>query len=347
MSIRVGINGLGRIGKGIVSAWVERNCEGVEIVMINDKTEASSFAHLLKYDSVHGRLHADLRGEGNAIVIGSGNGSRKIHLCSHASPDEIPWEEHGVDLVMECTGKFTERKKAELHLKKTVKKVLISAPAKDPDVTIVLGVNNASYDAHKHHIVSNASCTTNCLAPVAKVLHDTFGIERGFMTTIHSYTNDQKILDKYHKDLRRARAGGLSMIPTTTGAAKSIGIVMPELAGRMDGMSIRVPTPNVSLIDLVMNLKKSATKDEVNDVFRRYAAGPMAGILGCSEEPLVSIDFNGTRESAIIDTALTSVINDPKGSGENLVKVIAWYDNETAFSHRMLDLAAFVTGSSK
>jgi len=336
MAVRVGINGLGRIGKGIVSAWVERNFEGLDIVVINDKTEASSFAHLLKYDSVHGRLHADLRGEGNNIIIG---GSKKIALCSHATPDEIPWSEHGVDIVLECTGKFTDRPKAQLHFKGGAKKVIISAPAEDPDATIVLGVNDKIYDPKKHHIISNASCTTNCLAPIAKVLHENFGIERGFMTTIHAYTNDQKILDKYHKDLRRARAGGLSMIPTTTGAAKSIGLVMPELAGRMDGMAIRVPTPNVSTIDLVCSVNKKATKEAINEAYRNAAKGPLQGILAVCEEPLVSIDFNGTRESAIVDSLLTNTIED------RLVKVLSWYDNETGFSHRMLDLAIMVAKS--
>ncbi len=333
MTVKVGINGLGRIGKGIVAAWVERNFEGFDIVVINDKTEASSFAHLLKYDSVHGRLHADLRGEGNNIVIG---GSKKIALCSHPNPDEIPWNQHGVDIVLECTGKFTDRPKAELHFKGGAKKVIISAPAKNPDATIILGVNDKIYDPKKHNIISNASCTTNCLAPVVKVLHEAFGIERGFMTTIHAYTNDQKILDKYHKDLRRARAGGLSMIPTTTGAAKSIGQVMPELAGKLDGMAIRVPTPNVSTIDLVCSVAKKATKESVNDAYRKAAQGPLQGLLTVCDEPLVSIDFNGTWESAIIDTQLTNVIED------KLVKVIAWYDNETGFSHRMLDLAIMV-----
>lgn len=330
MTLKVGINGLGRIGKGIVVAWVERNFQGLDIVMINDKTEASTFAHLLKYDSVHGRLHTDLKADGNTLVVG---GSKRIQLCSHRSPEEIPWKDLGVDVVLECTGKFTDRKTAQLHMQQGVKKVIISAPSKDSDVTIVMGVNDKLFDPKKHHIISNASCTTNCLAPMAKVLHDRFGIERGFMTTIHSYTNDQKILDKYHSDLRRARAGALSMIPTTTGAAKAIGVVMPELAGRMDGLAIRVPTPNVSMIDLVVNTARTATKDAINEAYREVAAGALRGILSCSEEPLVSIDFNGTWDSAIIDTALTTTIED------RLVKVLAWYDNETGFSHRMLDLA--------
>jgi glyceraldehyde 3-phosphate dehydrogenase len=329
MPIRVGINGLGRIGKGIVAAWVERNFEGVEIVMINDKTEAASFAHLLKYDSVHGRLHADLWAEGNALVIG---GSRRVSLCSCAAPEEIPWESQNVDVVLECTGKFTSRALAEKHIRGSVKKVIISAPSKDPDVTLVMGVNDKSYDRKKHHIISNASCTTNCLAPVVKILNDHFGIERGFMTTVHSYTNDQKILDKYHKDLRRARAGGVSIIPTTTGAAKAIGLVVPEVAGKLDGLAVRVPTANVSLIDLVVDLRRATTREEVANLFERMADTDYQGILGVSRAPLVSIDFNGTWESAIVDLPLTHMI------GDRLLKVLAWYDNETAFSHRMLDL---------
>ncbi|MBI2982411.1 MAG: type I glyceraldehyde-3-phosphate dehydrogenase [Deltaproteobacteria bacterium] len=288
MAIRVGINGLGRIGKGIVSAWVERNFEGLEIVMINDKTEAASFAHLLKYDSIHGRLHADLRAEGNNVIIG---GSRQIALYSSSAPEEIPWEAHGVDIVLECTGKFTSRAAAGKHLRGGVKKVIISAPSKDSDVTLVVGVNDKTYDPTKHHVISNASCTTNCLAPVVKILNDHFGIERGFMTTVHSYTNDQKILDKYHKDLRRARAGGVSMIPTTTGAAKAIGLVVPEVAGKLDGLAVRVPTMNVSLIDLVVTLKKATTRQEVNAIFQKMADTAYRGILGTSHEPLVSIDF--------------------------------------------------------
>ncbi|MBI2082397.1 MAG: type I glyceraldehyde-3-phosphate dehydrogenase [Deltaproteobacteria bacterium] len=333
MAIRVGINGLGRIGKGIVSAWVERNFEGLDIVMINDKTEAASFAHLLKYDSVHGRLHADLRAEGDSVVIG---GSKKIVLYSSSSPEEIPWEAHGVNVVLECTGKFTSKAMAEKHLRGSVRKVIISAPSKDPDITLVIGVNDKTYDSKKHHIISNASCTTNCLAPVVKILSDHFGIERGFMTTVHSYTNDQKILDKYHKDLRRARAGGLSMIPTTTGAAKAIGLVVPEVAGKLDGLAVRVPTANVSLIDLVVELKKSTTKEEVNHLFQRMAEKDYRGILTTSHEPLVSVDFNGSWESAIVDLLLTNVID------EKFLKVLAWYDNETAFSHRMLDIAILI-----
>ena len=337
--IKVGINGLGRIGKGIIAAWAERNFEDIDIVMINDKTEASSFAHLLKYDSVHGRLHTELKAESkDSLVIG---GKHRIFLSSTRDAEQTPWASQNVDVVLECTGKFTDRESATLHLKNGPKKVIISAPAKNPDITVVMGVNDKDYNPEKHHIISNASCTTNCLAPVAKVLHDQFGIEKGFMTTIHSYTNDQKILDKYHKDLRRARAGALSMIPTTTGAAKSIGIVMPELAGKMDGVSIRVPTPNVSMVDLVVTTQKPVTKEGVNDAFRAAAAGPLNGILACSEEPLVSIDFNGTWESATVNTALTSVV------GERMLKVMAWYDNETAFCHRMIDLTVLSMKAGK
>ncbi len=332
MATRVGINGLGRIGKGIIAAWVKRHFEGIDIVMINDMIDPSAFPHLLKYDSVHGPLAIDVRADGNTLLLGD----KKIAIGSHKSPDEIPWKDQGVDVVFECTGHFTDRKKAELHRKQGVKKVIISAPAKEPDITIVMGVNDKGYDPAKHHILSNASCTTNCLAPVAKVLHENFGIERGHMTTIHSYTNDQVILDRYHKDPRRARAGAVSMIPTTTGAAKSIGVVMPEIAGRLDGLAIRVPTPNVSMVDLVVALGKKTTTDEVNQAFRKAAAGPLKGILACSEEPLVSSDFNGNTHSAIIDCALTGIVS------ESLVKVLAWYDNETGFSHRMLDVARLV-----
>ena len=333
MPVRIGINGLGRIGKGIVVAWVERNFEGLEIVMINDKTEAASFAHLLKYDSVHGRLHADLRAEGNCLFIGS---SRRIALSSCQAPEEIPWEGEQVDIVLECTGKFAERSRAGKHLHGPVKKVIISAPSKNPDATVVLGVNEETYDPGKHHVISNASCTTNCLAPVVKVLQDRFGIERGFMTTVHSYTNDQKILDKYHKDLRRARAGALSIIPTSTGAAKAIGQVIPELAGKLDGLAVRVPTPNVSLIDLVVSLKRKTSKEEINRAFQEAEQGFLRGILATSHEPLVSVDFNGTWESAIVDLPLTTVIDG------HCVKILAWYDNETGFCHRMMDLAILV-----
>lgn len=328
-TVRVGINGLGRIGKGVISAWIERKFEGVDIVLINDIIEPSAFPHLLKYDSVHGRLGAEVCGDHESVTVG---GKKKISLCSEREADKIPWERHGVDIVLECTGKFTDREKASLHLKGGAKKVIISAPAKNPDLTVVMGVNDKEYNPQKHNIVSNASCTTNCLAPTAKVLHDLYGIENGFMTTIHSYTNDQQILDRYHKDPRRARAGALSMIPTTTGAAKAIGLVLPDLAGKFDGMAIRVPTPNVSVVDLVANLKRPAKKEAINEDYEKAAAGPLKGILACSHEPLVSIDFNGSSVSATIDIPSTMMVQD------RLVKVLAWYDNETGFSHRMMDL---------
>ncbi len=333
MSVRVGINGLGRIGKGILSAWIARKYAGMEIVMVHHMTDPATYAHFLKYDSVHRTLGVDVRRDGNTMII---HGSKKIVLTAQPKPEEIPWKEQGVDIVLECTGIFTAKPKAELHRQQGVKKVIISAPAKEPDATIVMGVNDKTYDPANHHIVSNASCTTNCLAPIAKVLQDNFGIEKGLMTTIHSYTNDQVILDRYHKDLRRARAGALSMIPTTTGAAKAIGLVMPELKGKLDGLAIRVPTPNVSIVDLVVTLKKTTTAKDINEAARAASKGPLTGVLRCSDEPLVSIDFCGTRESSILDTELTSVIDG------HLAKVLAWYDNETGFSNRMLDLATMM-----
>ncbi|MDO8462393.1 MAG: type I glyceraldehyde-3-phosphate dehydrogenase [Deltaproteobacteria bacterium] len=333
MKTRIGINGLGRIGKGIIRAWVQSSFDDFDIVMINDKIDPAGFAHLLKYDSIHGRLHADLKGEDGHLVI---NG-KKIRLTSHMDPAEIPWGSEKVDIVLECTGKFTNQTGATKHLTQGVKKVILSAPGKEVDATLLFGVNEKSYDPKKHNIISNASCTTNCLAPVAKVLHEQFKIRRGFMTTIHSYTNDQKILDKYHKDLRRARAGALSQIPTTTGAAKSIGLIMPELKGKLDGISIRVPTPNVSLIDLVCEVEKEASIPTVNRAFEVAAAGPLKGILSCCYEPLVSIDFNGNSESAIIDMLSTNVLEG------HLVKILAWYDNEMGFSYRMVDLVKLVS----
>lgn len=333
MKTRVGINGLGRIGKGILRAWVEGSFDDFDIVMINDKIDPAGFAHLLKYDSIHGRLHADLKGEDGHLSI---NGKR-IRLVSHQEPSEIPWREENVDLVLECTGKFTARPAAAKHLVQGVKKVIISAPGREADATLLVGVNEKTYDPAKHQIISNASCTTNCLAPVVKILHENFKIRRGFMTTIHSYTNDQKILDKYHKDLRRARAGALSQIPTTTGAAKSIGVVLPELKGKLDGISIRVPTPNVSLIDLVCEVEQEASIPAVNRAFEVAGGGPLKGILSCCYEPLVSIDFNGNTESAIIDMLSTNVLE------KHLVKVLAWYDNEIGFSYRMVDLIKIVS----
>jgi glyceraldehyde 3-phosphate dehydrogenase len=301
-------------------------------VGINDLTDAATLAHLLKYDSVHGTFNAKVKALDDAIVVGN----KKIRVLSVRDPAELPWKKLRVDVVFECTGLFRDKAKAEAHRKAGAKKVIISAPAKGEDLTVVMGVNDDKYNPKKHHILSNASCTTNCLAPVAKVLNDTFGIEKGLMTTIHSYTNDQRILDLPHKDLRRARAAAESMIPTTTGAAKAVGLVLPELQGKLDGMSIRVPTPNVSVVDLVAVLKKGTTVEKVNQALKKAASGKMKGILSFCEEPLVSIDFNGNTHSSIVDASLTTVMDG------NMVKVISWYDNETGFSHRMLDLTLLI-----
>jgi glyceraldehyde 3-phosphate dehydrogenase len=330
MATRIGINGFGRIGRCVLRAgW---NNPDLEFVGINDLTDPATLAHLLKYDSVHGRFEAEVKAAENAIVVGG----RKIRILSVRDPGELPWADLGADIVMECTGLFLDKQKAEAHRKAGAKKVIISAPAKGEDLTVVMGVNHDKYDPQSHHVLSNASCTTNCLAPVAKVLNDTFGIERGLMTTIHSYTNDQRILDLPHKDLRRARAAAESMIPTTTGAAKAVGLVLPELKGKMDGMAIRVPTPNVSVVDLVATLKTSATVPEVTKALKQAASGKMKGILAVCEEPLVSIDFNGNTHSSIVDAGLTAVMDG------NMVKVISWYDNETGFSHRMIDLSLLI-----
>ena len=329
--VRIAVNGLGRIGRCIIRSLAEQPRDKIEIVAANGRRPIETYIHLLKYDSIHGTFLDIEKKKDNVLRIGK----HTITLIQEDNPEKLPWKKLGVDVVFECTGTFRNREEAAKHLQAGAKRVLISAPAEDADITVVYGVNQQNLKS-EHTVISVGSCTTNCLAPIVRVLHDAVGIERGFMTTIHSYTNYQKILDKYHKDLRRARAGALSMIPTTTGAAKSIGIVMPELAGRMDGMAIRVPTPNVSLIDLVVNTQKSVSVASVNDAFRKASSGSLEGYLSCSEEPLVSIDFNGTWESAIIDTALTKSIED------KLVKVLAWYDNETGFSHRMLDLAVLV-----
>lgn len=333
MTTRIGINGFGRIGRCVLRAgWKNPN---LEFVGINDLTDAATLAHLLKYDSVHGTFNAKVKAVGDAIVVGN----KKIRVMSVRDPAELPWKKLRADVVFECTGLFREKAKAEAHRKAGAKKVIISAPAKGEDLTVVMGVNDDKYDPKKHHILSNASCTTNCLAPVAKVLNDTFGIEKGLMTTIHSYTNDQRILDLPHKDLRRARAAAESMIPTTTGAAKAVGLVLPELQGKLDGMSIRVPTPNVSVVDLVATLKKDATAEKVNKALKKAASGKMKGLLAFCEEPLVSMDFNGNTHSSIVDASLTTVIDG------NMVKVISWYDNETGFSHRMIDLTLLIAKS--
>ncbi len=327
MATRIGINGFGRIGRCVLRAgWKNPD---LEFVGINDLTDAATLAHLLKYDSVHGAFDVDVEAGENAIVVGG----KEIRILSVRNPAELPWGELGADIVLECTGLFRDKEKAEAHRKAGAKKVIISAPAKGEDLTVVMGVNDDKYDPKKHNILSNASCTTNCLAPVAKVLNDTFGIERGLMTTIHSYTNDQRILDLPHKDLRRARAAAVSMIPTTTGAAKAVGLVLPELQGKLDGMAIRVPTPNVSVVDLVATLKSTATPPKAIQALKEAAAGKMKGILQVCEEPLVSMDFNGNNHSSIVDASLTTVMDG------NMVKVISWYDNETGFSHRMVDLS--------
>jgi len=326
-AVRVGINGFGRIGRNIFRACLGET--GLDIVAINDITDAATLAHLLKYDSVHGRLDGTVtHGEGSLTVNG-----KSIKVTAERDPGNLPWKELKVDVVLECSGIFTARDKAAKHLSAGAKKVLISAPAKGADLTVCFGVNEKTYDPAKHDVVSNASCTTNCLAPVAKVLHENFGIKRGLMTTIHSYTNDQRILDLPHEDLRRARAAALSMIPTTTGAAKAVSLVLPALEGKLDGMAVRVPTPNVSLVDLTAELDKKATEKDINAAMKKAAEGELKGILQYCDEPLVSSDFNGTAFSSIFDSELTRVIDG------NFIKVLSWYDNEWGFSNRMRDVA--------
>lgn len=324
--VKVAINGFGRIGRYVVK--VAANDPGIQIVAINDLFDSKMLAHLLKYDSVFGRAHLSVEAKEDALIV---NG-QTIRLFKETDPTKIPLKDVGATIVMECTGKFTDRDKAALHLQAGAKKVIVSAPAKNADATFVMGVNDKSYDPAKHHIVSNASCTTNCLAPVAKVLHDNFIIERGLMTTIHSYTNDQRVMDGPHKDYRRARAAAVSQIPTTTGAAKAVGLVLPELAGKLDGYAIRVPTPNVSCVDLTVNCTKPMTVESVNKCMKQAAEGSLKGILGYSEEPLVSVDYIGNVHSSTFDALSTKVIG-------NMVKILAWYDNEAAFSVRMVDLA--------
>jgi glyceraldehyde 3-phosphate dehydrogenase len=330
MAIRLGINGFGRIGRTVLRYAVKE--KGIDIVAINDLTDAKTLAHLLKYDSVHGIFPGKVEYNDNELII---NG-KAIKIMAVRNPEELPWKKEKVDYVLESTGLFTARAKAELHLKAGAKKVIISAPATDEDITVVMGVNHQLYDSKKHNIISNASCTTNCLAPVAKVLQDSFGIEKGLMTTIHSYTNDQNILDLPHKDLRRARAAAMSMIPTTTGAAKAVALVLPELKGKMDGMAIRVPTPNVSVVDLVATLSKKTDAAKVNAALQKASKGALKGILGYSEEPLVSIDYNGNYLSSIVDASCTKVLDG------NMVKVLSWYDNESGFSKRVIDLINYM-----
>ncbi len=332
MALRVGINGFGRIGRQVFKA-LEENFDGViDVVAVNDLVDTATNAHLLKYDSTYGRFNAEISVDGTDLMV---NGER-VRVFGEKDPSRIPWGDLGVEVVIESTGVFTKREGAAQHLAAGAKKVIISAPATNPDLTIVLGVNEGMYDPAQHHIISNASCTTNCLAPAAKVVDDSFGIVKGLMTTIHAYTNDQRILDLVHKDLRRARSAGQNIIPTTTGAARAIGLVMPNLKGKFDGFSLRVPTPTVSVVDFVAVLTKKTTTEEVLNAFRAAAAGPMKGILGVSEEPLVSTDFRGDPRSSILDAGSTMVLDG------DLVKVVAWYDNEWGYSMRVADLCKFL-----
>lgn len=327
MAVKVGINGFGRIGRCVLRSALEHKL-GIEVLAVNDLTDAKTLAHLLKYDSVHGNLKQDITYGDDFIAIDG----KKIKITKEKDPANLPWKALGVDVVLESTGLFTKRADAEKHIKAGAKKVIISAPATDEDITVVLGVNFDKYDKTKHNIISNASCTTNCLAPVAKVINDKFGILHGLMTTVHSYTNDQRILDLPHSDLRRARAAAVSMIPTSTGAAKAVGLVLPDLKGKLDGFAIRVPTPNVSLVDLVCQVKKNVTAAEINAAIKEAANGPMKGILGYCEEELVSIDFNGNPLSSSFDSKLTKVMEG------NMVKIISWYDNEWGYSTRAAEL---------
>jgi glyceraldehyde 3-phosphate dehydrogenase len=326
MAVKVGINGFGRIGRNIMRAAL--GDKDIDFVAVNDLTNAATLAHLLKYDSVLGNIHAKVESKGDEIFVDG----EVFKVLSLKDPAQLPWKDLGVDVVFESTGLFTNRDAAAKHIAAGAKKVVITAPAKGPDITIVLGVNEDKYDPAKHQVISNASCTTNCLAPLAKVLHQTFGIDKGWMTTIHSYTNDQQLLDLPHKDLRRARAAALSMIPTTTGAAAAVGEVLPELKGRLDGFAMRVPTPNVSVVDLAAILNKTTSADDVNAALKAAADGPMKGILAYSTAPLVSIDFKGNSNSSIVDAEYTKVMDG------NFVKVLSWYDNEWGYSNRCVDL---------
>lgn len=330
MAIKVGINGFGRIGRNVLRASL--GDKDLDFVAVNDLTDTKTLAHLLKYDSILGNLDREVTHSENTINVDG----EEFRVFAERDPAKIPWEEVGAEVVIESTGRFTDKEKAVAHLHGPVRKVIISAPAKNEDLTIVLGVNEHAYDAQKHHVISNASCTTNCLAPVAKVLHREFGIRKAQMTTIHSYTNDQVMLDFPHSDLRRARAGALSMIPTSTGAAKAVALVLPELKGKFDGISVRVPTPNVSLVDVVCELEKPTSTEEINRALKNAANEELKGILKFEEEPLVSIDFRGNSHSSIVDAAYTKVI------GGNLVKVLAWYDNEWGYSCRVRDLIKFL-----
>ena len=333
MAVRVGINGFGRIGRNVLRAGLNR--KELEFVAVNDLTDAQTLAHLLKYDSVHGKFGTRVEAKKDAISIDG----KEVKVLALKDPGQLPWRDLGVDAVLESTGKFTDRAGGSKHMEAGAKKVVVSAPAKDPDVSLVLGVNEKDYDPSKHHIISMGSCTTNCLAPIAKILVDEFGVEYGLMTTIHAYTNDQRILDLPHNDLRRARAAALSMIPTTTGAAKAVGLVLPELKGKLDGYAMRVPTPDVSVVDLVALVEKPTSVEAVNAAFKKAAEGPMKGILQYVEEELVSKDFTGNPHSSMVDAGFTKVIDG------NLVKVIAWYDNEWGYSCRVRDLIGYVAKS--
>jgi glyceraldehyde 3-phosphate dehydrogenase len=331
MAIRVGINGIGRIGRNVLRAAKSAGGSGIDFVAVNDLTDTRTLGHLLRYDSVHGHYPGSVEVKEDALVVDGD----ELKVFAEKDPARLPWGDLGVDLVIESTGRFTNREDAAKHLQAGARKVIISAPAKNEDITIVLGVNEDRYDPANHHVVSNASCTTNCLAPVVKVLLDEFGFRRGVMTTVHSYTNDQQILDLPHKDLRRARAAAVSMIPTTTGAAKATGLVLPEVKGKIDGLSIRVPTPDVSIVDLVAELEREVTAAQVNDALRAAAEGRLKGILAYEQEELVSVDFTGNPHSSIVDASCTTVV-------AGLVKVMAWYDNEWGYSCRVVDLARFM-----
>jgi glyceraldehyde 3-phosphate dehydrogenase len=332
MTTRVGINGFGRIGRQSLKAMLDYYPRELEVVAVNDLTDTKTNAHLLKYDSTYGRFPGEVEATADALIVNGHN----VKVLSQRDPAQIPWGDLGVEIVIESTGLFTDAEKAAAHLRGGAKKVIISAPAKGEDVTIVLGVNDNMYDPARHHIISNASCTTNCLAPAAKVINDAFGIEKGLMNTIHAYTNDQRILDQVHKDLRRARSAGINIIPTTTGAARALALVIPELKGRFDGMSLRVPVVTVSVVDFVATMRKETTRDAVNEAFKQAATGSLKSILDYTDEPLVSMDFRGDPHSAIIDGLSTMV------TGGNMVKVIAWYDNEWGYSCRVADLTQFI-----
>ncbi|HVN88252.1 MAG TPA: type I glyceraldehyde-3-phosphate dehydrogenase [Candidatus Binataceae bacterium] len=332
MAIKVGINGFGRIGRMFLRAALHK--KEIEVVGVNDITDAQTLAHLLKYDSIHGPLAQDVKVEGGQITLDG----RALKVCAERDPSKLPWKDLGVQVVVESTGLFTARDKAAMHLSAGAKKVVISAPAEGADITLCMGVNHTNYDVKKHDVISNASCTTNCLAPVAKVLHENYGIVQGLMTTVHGYTQDQMLQDGPHKDLRRARAAALSMVPTSTGAAKAIGLVLPALNGKLDGIAVRVPTPNVSLVDLTATVEKDCDEKSLNAAMKKAAEGELKGILQYSDEPLVSIDFNNNPHSSIFDAPLTKVL------GKRLVKIFSWYDNEWGYSNRLADATAFVAG---